>query len=458
MYKHGGTYIMILGKFELNNQILEVMAIFISMLMIKKYVFLEPEMELNKRKIFYIMSIFSIIAAFILFGKDIATLVIFIMGVIDIFLSRKSKKIRGMLLIIPICGIINGIMVPTVVMPPFILGLTDFQSKYCEYIVYGIYVILLLLFYFKGKEWRKWFDENISGRYVHKWEKILLCIIGILMMVFSNFISGKIHFSKVVDLTDEKYQYIKTSAYISDILVYVITYGVTSFVLTATLIVLIMQGNKRSAYHEQVLNMQYNTIVTMADLVESRDENTGGHTKRTGAYVEIIANRLRKNNKFPEVLTKQYIQDMVVAAPLHDIGKIHIPDSILNKPGRLTDEEFAIMKTHAEVGRDLLKKIEGQMGASNYLNIAVDMAAYHHEWCNGKGYPSGLTGDEIPLCAKIMAVADVFDALTSKRCYKEPMPVEKAYEIIASESGTHFDEEVVNAFFESKDKIEEVLN
>lgn len=137
---------------------------------------------------------------------------------------------------------------------------------------------------------------------------------------------------------------------------------------------------------------------------------------------------------------------MIVAAPLHDIGKIHIPDAVLNKPGRLSDEEFAIMKAHTTAGEELLKHAREELGESGYLNTAIEMAAYHHEWWNGRGYPYGISGEEIPLCARIMAVADVFDALASKRCYKGAMPLEKAYAIIREESGTHFDPAVAEAF------------
>lgn len=232
--------------------------------------------------------------------------------------------------------------------------------------------------------------------------------------------------------------------------------GITAFILTITIIVLIVQGNKRSYYHEQVSDMQFNIITTMADIVESRDGNTGGHIRRTARYVEAIAKTLRKQGAFPDILTDQYMADMIVAAPLHDIGKIHVSDLILNKPGRLTEEEFEIMKSHAAEGRDLLLRAKQQLGESSYLNIAIDIAAYHHEWWNGKGYPDQIAGEAIPLCARIMAVADVFDALVSKRCYKNAMPVEKAYSIIREESGTHFDPVVVDAFFDSICQIEAV--
>ena len=147
----------------------------------------------------------------------------------------------------------------------------------------------------------------------------------------------------------------------------------------------------------------------------------------------------------------------MTAAPLHDVGKISVSDTILNKPGRLTDEEFAIMKSHAAVGRNLLKDAVEATEHSSFLDTAIDMAGAHHEWRNGRGYPDGISGEAIPLSARIMAIADVFDALVSKRVYKPGMPLEKAYSIIREETGTHFDPVCVEAFFKAQDKIENVL-
>ncbi len=209
---------------------------------------------------------------------------------------------------------------------------------------------------------------------------------------------------------------------------------------------------------KQIAKFQHNIIVTMADIIESRDENTGGHIRRTAAYVEIIARRLQSEGKYPEILTENYINDMIVAAPLHDMGKIHVSDTILNKAGKLTDEEFGIMKTHTTAGKKMLENATETLGVFSYLSVAIDMANYHHEWWNGKGYPEGLAGEDIPLCARIMAVADVFDALISKRCYKDAMSLEKAYSIIREETGTHFDPEVSEAFFASGEDIEKAMN
>lgn len=199
--------------------------------------------------------------------------------------------------------------------------------------------------------------------------------------------------------------------------------------------------------------VQQNIITTMADIVESRDENTGGHIKRTALYVEIIAKQLLNDRKYTDILTPDYVDDMIVAAPLHDIGKIHVSDTILNKNGKLSSDEYTIMKTHSQIGQNLLKQASGTLGKSTYLDIAMDMACYHHEWWNGKGYPEGRSGDNIPLCARIMAVADVFDAITSKRCYKEAQDFDTAYDIVISESNTHFDPVIIDAFILCRPKI-----
>ncbi|MCM1254429.1 MAG: HD-GYP domain-containing protein [Clostridium sp.] len=435
---------------ELNN-ILEVITVAIGVFLIERYVFLEPGMEERKQKWFYLISFACIIVLFILMGKDAAEVAALFAGGLNIVLGRKAHRLRGFLQIIPIPGILNGLVVPVFVMAPNLLGLAQRQAMYYSLFMYGVLALFLLFFLVKGKNWRNWFQENMDKRHLHRWESILLYVSGVLLLSFSGIMARQVTLNK--QMQESGYDYAVSGQFAWD----ACTYGVTAFVLTVAMIVLVMQGNKRSYYHEQVSSMQFNMIAMMADLVENRDENTGGHIKRTAKFVEIIANELKRQNKFPDTLTPQYISDMVVAAPLHDIGKIHIPDAILNKPGRLTDEEFAIMKSHAAAGRDLLERTRSQIGQSAYLDMAVDMAAYHHEWWNGKGYPDGIKEEKIPLCARIMAVADVFDALTSKRCYKDAMPLQKAYDIIREETGTHFDPAVAEAFFASAGEIEEAL-
>lgn len=208
--------------------------------------------------------------------------------------------------------------------------------------------------------------------------------------------------------------------------------------------------NEQSAVIEQ---MQHSIILSFANMVESRDANTGEHIKHTAAYVRLIAEKLRENPLYGEIMTDDYIDSLVRSAPLHDIGKITISDVLLNKPGKLSPEEFAIMKTHTTAGREILHGTIENIGSAGYLSEAADLATYHHEKWNGTGYPEGLSGAAIPLSARIMAVADVFDALISRRCYKEPMPFDVAVEIIGAEAGISFDPDVTKAFFAALDDI-----
>ena len=165
---------------------------------------------------------------------------------------------------------------------------------------------------------------------------------------------------------------------------------------------------------------------------------------------------MRKKGYYADALTDEFISDVVNSAPLHDVGKIQVPDAILNKPGRLTDEEFAIMKTHTTAGRDILTEAIKLVPNSGYLNEARNLAAYHHEKWDGTGYPTGLAGEDIPLSARIMAVADVFDALVSKRSYKKPFSFEEAMQIITDGSGKHFDPLIVDAFVSAGDEVRKV--
>ena len=203
--------------------------------------------------------------------------------------------------------------------------------------------------------------------------------------------------------------------------------------------------------------MQSGLIITMADMVENRDSDTGAHVQKTAAYVGIILRGLSKKGYYTEKLTQKYISDVEMSAPLHDIGKIKVPDEVLNKPGKLTEEEFEIMKTHTTAGRDILENAISTVEGENYLKEARNMALYHHERWDGKGYPEGLHGQVIPLSARVMAVADVFDALTSPRVYKPAFTLEKAIEIIEQGSGSQFDPKCVEVFIESLGDIKSVL-
>jgi HD-GYP domain-containing protein (c-di-GMP phosphodiesterase class II) len=192
-------------------------------------------------------------------------------------------------------------------------------------------------------------------------------------------------------------------------------------------------------------------------MVESRDKCTGDHVFKTAAYTEIILRQMKKEGMHADKLTEEYIGEVVNSAPLHDVGKITVSDVILNKPGRLTDEEFRIMQSHTvEGGKIIDKAIALVDDDSGYLAEAKNLALYHHEKWNGKGYPTGLSGEDIPLSARVMAVADVFDALVSRRSYKEPFSVDKALDIIREDAGTHFDPDVARAFINAQDEVRRV--
>lgn len=208
---------------------------------------------------------------------------------------------------------------------------------------------------------------------------------------------------------------------------------------------------------DSTAKMQDGLIVTMADMVESRDSDTGAHVQKTSAYVRIIAEGLREKGYYAGKITDKFISDVVRSAPLHDVGKISISDKILNKPGKLTDEEYEIMKTHTTEGKKIMENAISTVKGENYLKEARNMAAYHHERWDGKGYPEGLHGEVIPLSARIMAVADVFDALASPRVYKPAFPLEKALAILDEGAGTQFDPKCVEVFMDSLSEVKVIL-
>lgn len=196
-------------------------------------------------------------------------------------------------------------------------------------------------------------------------------------------------------------------------------------------------------------------VYALAKLAESRDPETGNHLARMRIFSQIIAKDLADHGPYQNQIDETFLHDFFRSSPLHDIGKVGIPDNILLKPGLLTPAEFEIMKQHTVIGAQTLLETEGILPSSTFLKMASEIAIAHHEWMDGSGYPYGISGTDIPLSARIVAVADVFDALTSKRIYKEAMPVEKARAIIYSENGIHFDPAVIEAFDR---RIEQIID
>lgn len=200
------------------------------------------------------------------------------------------------------------------------------------------------------------------------------------------------------------------------------------------------------------------TILTLASLAEARDNETGAHILRTQRYVKALALHLRRHPGFSHELDDETIDLLFKSAPLHDIGKVGIPDKILLKPGKLTFEEFEIMKRHAQIGADALKIAEDQLGTSSFLRLARVISLTHHEKWNGSGYPAGLRGAKIPVSGRLMAVADVYDALITKRVYKPAFSHEKAMEIIRDGRGSHFDPDILDALDAIEDQFVEIAN
>ncbi|MBN9063090.1 MAG: HD domain-containing protein [Rhizobiales bacterium] len=208
----------------------------------------------------------------------------------------------------------------------------------------------------------------------------------------------------------------------------------------------VMLFNSLVAAKEEAIRAKDAIIMAMASLAETRDNDTGNHIRRTQRFVRALAEAARERGLFAEFLTPEMIELLYKSAPLHDIGKVGIPDMVLLKPGKLNDDEFAIMKTHAEIGRRAIAHAQKHLGSTPFLKVAQEIAHTHHERWDGAGYPRGLKGNEIPVAGRLMAIADVYDALVSTRVYKAGMAHDEAVGIIAQGAGAHFDPRLVDVF------------
>ncbi|MCF6256637.1 MAG: response regulator [Gammaproteobacteria bacterium] len=206
----------------------------------------------------------------------------------------------------------------------------------------------------------------------------------------------------------------------------------------------------------EISQSQLAAIFAMSKLAESRDPETGEHLERMREYCKLLSEKLGRMPKFQSIIDKAFIDNIYAASPLHDIGKVGIDDSVLLKPGALSDEEWAIMKQHPVIGAETLREVDRQHPGNDFIHTGIEIAESHHEKWDGSGYPYGLSGKSIPLVARILALGDVYDALTSRRCYKDAFSHEKSRGIIEEGHGSHFDPDVVSAFFEAEDDFKRV--
>lgn len=423
---------------------------FISIFLCERYVFLEKGMEAKKQRWYYLLSAAVILAAYIFAGEEIATAVLVFAGGFNIVLARKEHKLWGFLLILPIMGIVNGLAVPVLFMPAGIIPFSSSCLLIYNLAVYGGMGLLLLLFYFKGKAWRKWFREEMSNRKLQKLELILLCTVGSLMLFYANFLTPNM----LVGGTANQYN----GDIAGEFRMNMFLMGITAFVLTVVIIVLIMQGNKRFYYYDQALEMRaevekqakaaerrrqsrerlaWQTVQALANTIDAKDAYTNGHSTRVAKYAEMIAVKMG--------YADEKLEQLRYAALLHDIGKIGIPNEIINKPSRLTDEEYEIIKTHPVIGGNILDEI------TEIPDITIG-ARWHHERFDGKGYPDQLKEYEIPELARIIGVADAYDAMTSKRSYRGVLPQEVVREQVEKGKGSQFDPEIADIMLQLMDE------
>ena len=413
---------------------LEFLVQYIAMFLIQRYVFLERGLEKTKQKIFYAVPIVMglIICAF--FSSEIASVFAMLVCGLNIVLAREKKKLTGFFLVIPIVGMMDGLVIPIMVLPDSLFSFDKNVLTLYQASVYAIIIVLLLLFYKHGKEWRTHFALEMRHRYVQKWEQVLLWIVGCMMMAFSVFMTRDI--ASISNAFG--------TAVAKDLAASMIAEGLMSFVLTVTTIILIMQGNKRSYYNgiaesrrESGERLTIQMVKALANTIDAKDSYTNGHSTRVAKYSVMLAKRMG--------YTGEKLEHLYYAAVLHDIGKIGVPREIINKPSRLTDEEYAMIKSHPVTGSNILIEV------TEIPDIAIG-AKYHHERYDGKGYPEGLSGTDIPELARIIGVADAYDAMTSKRSYRDVLAQDIVREEILKGKGTQFDPEIADVMLQLMDE------
>lgn len=283
--------------------------------------------------------------------------------------------------------------------------------------------------------------------------EIITCLVSIISMFAGIIIQAPVTVTELYHSCSPLVFVLTTGgAHFFEMLVASVVF-VTIALIVRKLINIICKSN------EELESIQNNLVFSFADMIESRDGTTGEHVKRTSKIVSLIANVIKKN---PELYNAEFVDRelelIVMSAPLHDIGKMKVPDSILSKPGKLTPEEYNIIKTHSTEGAKIIDRTMTKIEDPLYVGIARAMALCHHEKWDGSGYPKGLSGNDIPVCARIMAVADVFDALCSKRSYKDPYTIEEAFKIMNESKGSHFEPALVDILNQLKPEMEDLYS
>ena len=300
-----------------------------------------------------------------------------------------------------------------------------------------------------------------STIYQPPYQKYIALILSVLLSIIFTFLLYKKKYIKLLMLffastllySIATLYFLKLGIYISS--GYFLGTLVTFFIFI-NLFFIILYYHNRKEFKRELNQAHFSAIESMALVVETRDSETGAHIKRTKIYMKIIAEYFYKKNMYKDILTRDFIEILYRATPLHDIGKVGIPDYILKKEGKLTKEEYIIMQEHPTIGNDIIKNAIKENENNLFLQVARNIAYYHHEKWNGTGYPTGLKGKDIPLEARMMALVDVYDALISKRCYKSALTFKESEDIIISGSGGHFDPEIIEAFVDLKDNFREI--
>lgn len=337
----------------------------------------------------------------------------------------------------------------------YVLHLVGIKAKSVvrKFILYGVFFInVLIVIIFSNKL------EYVRGKYTNysMGIPVYTCyILSTLYLLFTIYI-----FLKNWRNIEEKKRLVLLSSLTALTITFLVQLIFPETLITSIGTLLIIFGsfiNYEDPTSRELQIVHEEMIYSFANLVENRDEGTGGHIRRTTEYVRLLATELCDRGYFKDILTKNYIKNLALAAPMHDIGKIAIPDSVLKKPGKLTKEEFDIIKTHTTIGARIIDETFSKTQTKELSNISHVIALYHHEKWNGKGYPTNLAGEDIPLAARIMAISDVFDALSEKRCYRDALPLDVCFNIIKEGSGIDFDPLLVSVFLAIRDKVEKTF-